>query len=161
MKWFVRLLVIIGVLILTMFITGSMLPQGHTATMSEEFTASREEVWAVLSDFGGWPSWRSDLKEIRTGHNGFTEVNSENEVVDYQIEDFVSPERMVTRITTKDLPYGGSWTYELTPNGTGCTLTITENGEVYNPLFRFMSKYMFGHTMTMEGYMADLKKRVQ
>lgn len=161
MKWFVRLLIALGLLILTMFITGSTLPKEHTATATVTFTSSREEVWAVLADFQTWPSWRSDLNEIKPGNNSFSEVNKDGEVVDYRIEDFTAPERIITRITTADLPYGGSWTYELSPSGNGCSLTITENGEVYNPMFRFMSKYMFGHTATMDQYLADLKKRIQ
>ena len=161
MKWFVRLLIALGLLILTMFITGSTLPKEHTATATVTFTSNREEVWAVLADFQAWPSWRSDLSEIKPGNNSFSEVNKDGEVVDYRIEDFTAPERIITRITTADLPYGGSWTYELSPSDNGCSLTITENGEVYNPMFRFMSKYMFGHTATMDQYLADLKKRIQ
>ena len=33
---------------------------------------------------------------------------------------------------------------------------ITENGEVYNPLFRFMSRFVFGHTATIDKYLEDL-----
>lgn len=161
MKWLVRALIILGVLILTMFITGSMLPEKHTATATQTFTASREEVWTVLAAFHEWPTWRSDLKEIRSGNNTFSEVSADGEVIEYRVEDFTPPERLVTRIITPELPFGGSWTYELTPSGEGCTLTITENGEVYNPMFRFMSKYMFGHETTMKGYLEDLKKRVE
>jgi uncharacterized protein YndB with AHSA1/START domain len=161
MKWFIRLLVVLGIIILAMFITGSVLPTKHTATSTMVFTASREEVWKVLSDFNGWPSWRTDLKEIHDGSNTFTEVSSDGESIEYRVDDFTPPERLITTIITPDLPFGGSWTYELTAAETGCTLTITENGEVYNPMFRFMSKYMFGHNATMEQYLGDLKKKIQ
>jgi len=40
-------------------------------------------------------------------------------------------------------------------------VTITEDGEVYNPIFRFMSAYVFGHTATIEQYLTDLESRVQ
>lgn len=159
-KWIIRLLVILGILILTMFITGSTIPTKHTATSTMVFNASQEEVWRVLSDFNSWPSWRSDLKEIRDGNNTFTEVSTDGEAIEYRVDDFTPPERLVTTIITPDLPFGGSWTYELTPTETGCSLTITENGEVYNPMFRFVSKYMIGHTSTMEQYLNDLKKKV-
>jgi hypothetical protein len=64
---------------------------------------------------------------------------------------------MVTVIVDKNLPFGGSWTFELKAEAAATTLTITENGEVYNPLFRFMSKFIFGHTATLEKYLQDLK----
>jgi len=161
MKWFIRLLIILGILIVAMFITGSTLPEKHTATASYTFQSSREQVWAILTDFNSWPAWRSDLKEIRDGNNSFTEVNADGEAIEYRVDDFMPPERLVTTIITPDLPFGGSWTYELTMEGTGCTLTITENGEVYNPMFRFISKYMMGHTATMEQYIEDLKKKIK
>lgn len=159
-KWLIRILVVLGLLILAMFITGTSLPEQHTATTTQAFTASREEVWKVITDFGDWPTWRTDLKEIRAGNNTFTEVSTNGDVIEYRIEDFKPPERLVTRIVTEGLPYGGSWTYEITPAETGCSLTITENGEVYNPMFRFLSVYMMGHTATMEQYLSDLKKKI-
>lgn len=161
MKWFLRLLIVLGILILAMFIMGSALPEHHQASASRDFSASRDTLWAVLADFQQWPTWRSDLKEIRTRDNEFTEVSADDEVIMYRIEEFTPPERLVTRIATPDLPFGGSWTYELTTTSTGCTLTITENGEVYNPVFRFIANYMIGHTSTMEKYLDDLNKRIQ
>ena len=66
----------------------------------------------------------------------------------------------MTRIATLALPSAGAWTYELTPTSGGCTLTITENGEVYNPMFRFIANYMIGHTSTIEKYLDDLGKKI-
>ena len=54
------------------------------------------------------------------------------------------------------LPFGGSWDYLIEPDGTGSKLTVTENGEVYNPIFRFVSRYVMGHTATMDKYLAAL-----
>ena len=48
------------------------------------------------------------------------------------------------------------WTYELTPADSGTLLTITESGEVYNPIFRFISRFVIGHTGTMEGVLRAL-----
>ena len=61
------------------------------------------------------------------------------------------------RIADPDLPFGGTWTYELKPDGGGTQLVITERGEVYNPIFRFMSRFVFSHTATMERFVASLK----
>ena len=52
-------------------------------------------------------------------------------------------------------------TFELAAAGTGTRLTITERGEVYNPLFRVMSRFILGHTATIDRYLADLRARVQ
>ncbi|HSR42141.1 MAG TPA: SRPBCC family protein, partial [Longimicrobiales bacterium] len=71
------------------------------------------------------------------------------------------PTRLVTRIADEDLPFGGTWTYELEPTGDGRTrVTITEDGEVYNPVFRFMARFVFGHTATMDTYLDGLEARM-
>jgi hypothetical protein len=54
----------------------------------------------------------------------------------------------------------GTWTFEFVPDGGGTRLTITERGEVYNPNFRFMSRFVFGHTATMDAFFESLGKRV-
>ena len=33
---------------------------------------------------------------------------------------------------------------------------ITEDGQVYNPVFRFMSRFVFGHARTMDAYLRAL-----
>ena len=67
-----------------------------------------------------------------------------------------APVRRVTRIADKNLPFGGTWTYVITATPEGSMLSITEAGEVYNPIFRFMSRFVFGHTRTMESYLTSL-----
>lgn len=65
----------------------------------------------------------------------------------------------MTRIADKDLPFGGTWTYEVNRLPSGATLKITENGEVYNVLFRFMSRFVFGHHATIETYLKYLGRK--
>ena len=73
----------------------------------------------------------------------------------------VANERLVTRIVDRDLGYFGSWTYEFLPTESGTRLRITKNGEVPNVLFRFMSRFIFGHTATMESYLKALGPKVR
>ena len=42
------------------------------------------------------------------------------------------------------------------PTDAGTRLTITENGEVYNPIFRFVSRFFLGYTSTMESVLRAL-----
>ena len=58
------------------------------------------------------------------------------------------------------MPFGGTWTYELTPTAGGTSLRITEDGEVYNPVFRFMSRFVFTHHATIDTYLTDMGKRL-
>jgi hypothetical protein len=64
----------------------------------------------------------------------------------------------VTRIADPNLPFGGTWTYEIRPGNGGATLTITENGEVYNVIFRLVSR-LTGHDKTIRIFETDLAKK--
>jgi hypothetical protein len=71
------------------------------------------------------------------------------------------PRVLVVRIADRDLPFGGTWTYEIAadPAG-GSVLTITEDGEIYNPLFRFMARFVFGYDSTLASYLESLGGRL-
>jgi hypothetical protein len=70
------------------------------------------------------------------------------------------PARLVTKIDDPDQPFGGTWTWEIAPAPGGSRLTITERGEIYNPIFRFMARLIFGYTGTMESCLAAMKQRL-
>jgi len=68
------------------------------------------------------------------------------------------PRRLVRKIADPSLPFGGTWTYEIAAVDGGCTITITENGEVYNVIFRAISKLM-DQSATIKGYLKALAKK--
>jgi len=69
------------------------------------------------------------------------------------------PSRRVTRIAEKNLPFGGTWTIEISPTEDGSVVRITEDGEIYNVIFRFLARFFFGYTSSIEGYLRDLGHR--
>jgi Polyketide cyclase / dehydrase and lipid transport len=159
---YVVVLVIAAVLV--MYAVGRTLPVAHLASRGERFAAPRDTVWAVVTDVAAFASWRRDISSVEMlspveGRPAWREVSGSDRV-EYVAEEMVAPERLVTRITTTGLPYGGRWRWELTPDAGGTRVTITEEGEVYNPLFRFLMKYVFGETSTIEKVLADLGKRL-
>jgi hypothetical protein len=94
------------------------------------------------------------------GRPRFREVGSQGAIT-YRVEAMEPPSRLVTRIADPSLPFGGTWTFEIRRQGSDTELTITEDGEVYNPIFRFMSKVIVSPTATIEKYQENLKKRVE
>jgi hypothetical protein len=48
---------------------------------------------------------------------------------------------------------------ELLPPRNGGRVRITERGFVKNVIFRFVARFVFGYTSTMEGYLRDLAKK--
>jgi len=82
-----------------------------------------------------------------------------NGAISYAIELAEVPTRLVTRITDKSLPFGGGWEYEIAPDGGGSRVQITEHGEVYNPVLRFVSRFIMGHSATASAYLKALGAR--
>jgi len=143
---------------------GSRLPVAHTATQSIVLRRPAGEIYKMVRDVKDSPSWRSDLKNVEllgdvNGKPTYREQGSQGDVTYELIED-VPGQKVVTRIPEQGLGYSGTWITTFTPQDGGTRVTITENGEVSNVLFRFMSRYVFGHTSTIDAYLTSLAKGV-
>ena len=152
----VGIIATLGVLAGIAALLGSRLPKAHVASRSILLRKSPQEVYAVVRDFGSAPRWRSDVKQIEVdGPRYFREVGKHG-TVNYELAEDVPGERMVTRIRDTDLGYSGQWTYLFAAENGGTRVTIREDGEVSNVIFRFMAHYFFGYTATMESYLTSL-----
>lgn len=157
---------IVGVIIVALLLVallGSLLPKQHSATRSVLLHKSPEIVYAVARDFESAPKWRADVRSVsaKTGAAGRIQFREEGKhgAVNYELTEEVPGRRMVTRITDTDLGYAGKWTYLFVAEGSNTRLTITEDGEVSNVIFRFLSRYAFGHTATIDTYLTSLGKQ--
>ena len=156
---------VIGGLILlagVVALIGSRLPKSHVASRSIHLRKSPHEVYAVVRDFGSAPQWRSDVKQMEVeapqGRPVYFREVGKNGTVNYELVEDVPAQRMVTRIRDTDLGYSGQWTYFFVPENGGTRVTIREDGEVSNVIFRFMSRYVFGQTATIDSYLTSLAK---
>ena len=125
--WIVGSLVTIVALVA---IIGAMLPKGHVATRSAKFRETPDEVWRAITTFQDYPKWRPGLQSVEqlstsAGHAVWLERTGSGwnaEEIPYQVMESVppaggSPGKMVARIANPKLPFGGSWTYEVTAAG--------------------------------------------
>jgi hypothetical protein len=96
--------------------------------------------------------------EILPSHEGRTVFRDDADYgkVTFEVEEQTAPTRLVTRIADDTLPFGGRWIYELAPEGDGTRVTVTEEGTVKGALFRFMSRFVFGHHATIDAYLKAL-----
>jgi hypothetical protein len=146
-------------------VMGWCLPKGHRASRIIALQASPHDVFQVITNVAHAAEWRSDLERVeQVSGSGvgmtFREVG-QNGSVAYRVEAVEPDRQFVSAIADSSLPYGGRWTFDLAPRGDGTDLTITEDGEVFNPIFRFMSRFVFSPTGTIERYQADLAKRLR
>jgi uncharacterized protein YndB with AHSA1/START domain len=164
MKWIVIALVVFVVVAALSTFIGSRLPQSHRASLEQQLTAPPEAVWQAITDIEAFPSWRADLKRVqrlqdRDGKPVWIEEGRSGKMT-LAVERFEPPHVLVGRIADPGLPFGGTWTYEISPDSGGSRLRITENGEIYHPLFRFMARFIFGYDGTIRSYMVALQKRL-
>jgi uncharacterized protein YndB with AHSA1/START domain len=150
--------------VLVVLIVGWSLPVDHEASRSATFNTTPNALYALVSDVASYPRWWSEISQIEMlpadgGRIRFREHMTTGPIV-MEVIDAVPPSRFVTRIADPDQPFGGTWTFEITAESRGTRLTITERGEIYNPLFRFMSRYVFGYTGTMESFLDALASKV-
>ena len=160
MKWALMIIGVLVILVVAVWVIGASLPKEHVASRKARFGQSPETVWAAITNVDGFTAWRKDVKSVKRlpdedGKAGWVETMDMGEIP-LRVEESTPPRRLVTRIADPNLPFGGTWTFEIAPEGNGATLRITESGEVRPALFRFMARYIFGHTATVEAYLKAL-----
>jgi hypothetical protein len=127
---------ILAVLVLGAFGFGAYLPVAHVAARTKKLPARPDIVWGLINDPVATKGWGGNVK---------TEPVEQD-----------APRLLVTKIVGEKA-FGGTWTFEIAPEGhDASTLTITERGEVYNPLFRTVMRVM-GQTRTIDAYLAKLE----
>ncbi|HSC26280.1 MAG TPA: SRPBCC family protein [Vicinamibacterales bacterium] len=166
MKWALMTGAGLVAVIAIVAIIGAALPRSHTASRSTRINGSPQAIWAAITEVEAFPDWRSDVKKVerlqdRDGRPVWVEEGPTGRMT-LAVERSEPPRLLVLRIADPDLPYGGTWTYELSPQpGGGVMLSVTEDGEIYNPIFRFMARFVFGYEATMDTYLASLAARFE
>jgi hypothetical protein len=165
---FIKLLLgLLGVVVamgLGVVFVGLALPKEHQARRTGRFRRPPRAVWEVISNIDAYADWRSDLERVErlpnSGGQARWKEHSRGQAITFQMVESKPTSRMVTMIADKTLPFGGRWIYVLEATPDGCTLSIVEDGEVKNPLFRFMSRFVYGHSATIDAYFEALGKKL-
>ena len=162
MKWIIIVGGSVVVMVAVMALIGCLLPVKHYATRKARFSQPPEAIYSALAGPSGW---RSDVKASgplpdKNGMKQWWEEDNHGHKITYELVEDSPPTRRVTRIADAGLPYGGAWTFEIAPQAAGGSeVRIAEAGEVYNVFFRFLSRFVFGYTGSIEGYLNDLGKK--
>lgn len=166
MKWITNVVFVmsaIAVLGAVAALVGSRLPQSHRASGERLLAASPEPLWHTLVDVEAFPSWRRDVKRVQRlpDHDGKTvwvEDGGSGKIT-FVFERLDAPHLLVCRIADPKLPFGGTWTFEISPMSDGSRLRITEDGQIYNPLFRFMARFVLGYDRSIDTYLSALETK--
>jgi uncharacterized protein YndB with AHSA1/START domain len=164
MKWALIVGGVVAALIAVVIIVGAMLQRDHVAAMTARVGATPDAVWSAISQPAAYPSWRKDVKTVEllapTPAGPSWREHSAQGAITFVVDAAEPPHRLVTRIADKDLPFGGNWEYLVEPDGPSSSrVTVIERGSVYNPVFRFVSHFIMGHTAAIDAYLRALGKR--
>ena len=136
MQWFaIAGTVLVGMVVIVAAI-GATLPREHTASRSAQFARPPQDVWVGMTDATSKSPVPVDVLESRPPH------------------------LLVTRVRETEKKFGGTWTIAIAPAAGGSTVTITEEGWVANPIFRFISRFVIGHHATMDSLLKQVTKKL-
>jgi len=163
MKWILWIFLALAAVVIVVLVIGWLLPKDHVATRVGRYRQPPEKIWVAITDVDGMPSWREGLKGVkrlpdRNGLPVHVESTGAGDL-EMQTEEMTPPRKLVNRIANTNLPFGGTWTFEIAPAADGATLRITENGYVTNPVFRFVSRFVLGYTGEIEKYLRSLSRK--
>ncbi len=164
MKIALVVLAVLVALVVLLLLVGLLVPRNHVASRSAVFDAPPDRVWAVLVDAERAPEWRTGLKAVEIlppldGRRRYREVSGFGPIT-YVVEEERAQERLVGRIADEGMGFGGSWTFDLSREGEGTRVTITERGFITNPLFRTLARFVLGYEKTLRTYLSDLGRRL-
>ena len=129
---------ILALLVIGAFGFGAYLPVAHVATRAKKLPARPDIVWGLINDPVATKGWGGNVK---------TEPVEQD-----------APRLLVTKIVGEKA-FGGTWTFEIAPEAGGSVVRITEDGEIYNVIFRFAARFFMGYTSSIEAYLRDLARK--
>jgi uncharacterized protein YndB with AHSA1/START domain len=163
--WVVVGLVAVAVLIALIGGIGAALPKAHSVSRRAQFNRSPQDIWRTITDYQQQVTWRKDLRHVERlpnqgGLEAWRETDRRRQALVLETVESVPPRRLVRRIANDDLAFSGSWTFDVEEVGEITVVTVTEDGEVYNPFFRFIGRVIMGQTATVDGYLKALGEKL-
>jgi hypothetical protein len=157
------LLIVIGSLAVVAAVVvgmGLLIPKRHVVSRSASYRLGPEQLYPLIA---GPQDWRPDVVRCDvvpdgSGRDLMRETTRDGETITYELLDRKPPTSIRRRIATQNLPYSGTWAFSLVPKDGVTVVRITEDGEVHNPVFRFVSHFVLGHTRTLDAYLRAMAK---
>jgi Polyketide cyclase / dehydrase and lipid transport len=153
---------LIALALLAMWLIGRTIPIGHVTAASIDLRQPPEVVWDLLDDVASYPSWSRISKVERLpdqdGHAVWRQHFGRNSVVTH-ITASRKPAIIEHTIADDAQYFSGLWIYELLPREGGCTLTLTERGEIHVAIPRFMMKHVVDPAQYLRGQLRSIAEK--
>ena len=149
--------------LLACFLAGVFLPVEHVGIGQALLPRSPEAVWRVLTDLDEMPLWRSDLTALErlpdmAGRPAWREIGrGGTRMVELTLAD--PPHRLVLQRAAGGRTVLPIRTFDLDSAATGTRVTITERGEIRNPLGRVLVR-LRSRAPAIDRLLRDLDQRL-
>jgi polyketide cyclase/dehydrase/lipid transport protein len=158
MRWLLLIAGVMVAIVLIVALIGLMLPGAHRAMHMASFGQPPEAIFAAIT---GPQDWRGIVKTDLPAEGGRRRWREQSGRRSITFEETASdrPRLYQCRIADADLPFSGTWTWEITATKDGCICRITEEGQIKSPVFRFVSRFILGQTRTIDDYLSALGRK--
>jgi hypothetical protein len=164
MKVFCIILLVLVLAGAAVYVDGAHLPYNHSVSVTGIVPAPQDKVFAIITNVTKGSDWRPAVKSVTLlepdqGRDHWVEHLDYGQYMTFLATRTEAPVRRDVLLDEPKKPYGGTWTYELSPGPEPLTTTlrITETGFIKPPLYRFIMTRVFGPTRNLDQYMTDIK----
>ncbi len=168
-RWTGTIFFALAFVFLVLTAIGTSLPIDHHAVCSTSFQTRQTTLFAAVDHDDASVQWRPENKRaVLVSGRGPTavwrETDSHGGEMTYRTTAYEYGNLLARTIDyVPGMPFAGTWSYDFSPEKLpeiishgATTLSITEDGRIYNPFFRFLARYVFGYTQKMVTFLEDL-----
>lgn len=165
MRWILWSITLLMLLLGAVVVAGGLVAREHRITRTVELGAPPVAVFAAIADLEAMPAWRPEVVRVERvpGQAGAPPVYREYSVrgvVTWAVLEHRPPARLFLGITGAGPGFEGTWTFDLASAPGGTRLTVTERGEIDNPVFRFLSRFVVGYGQNLDAYLDALSRHL-
>jgi hypothetical protein len=146
------------------YVDGARLPYNHSVSVTGIVPAPPDQVFALITNVAKGSDWRPNVKFVTVlqpdqGRDHWVEHLNYGQFMTLLATRTEPPVRRDVLLDDPKAPYGGTWTYELSPGPDPATTTlrITETGFIKPPVYRFVMAHVMGPTHNLDQYMKDIQ----
>ena len=164
MYWILFVMGAMVAVVFAILVGGLVTPRKHVASRSISLRAAPELVWSTVHDVARYAEWRHEIEDSSVVDTEqpqlrWRETSTRGSVTFGVVVD-EPPHRLTARILDDDLPSAGEWTWQVVAAADGTRVTITERGEIGNPIVRFFGAHFIGYTRSIDMYLKALARHL-
>lgn len=162
MRWILWSITVLMLLLGAVVIAGGLVARAHLVARTATLAAPPEAVFAAIADIEGMAAWRPEVVGVERvpGAAGAYRVLAVRGPATWAVLEARPPAHLVARIEGAGPGFEGTWTFDLASASGGTRLTVTERGEIENPVFRFLSRFVVGYGHELDAYLDALARHL-